>query len=88
MIRRRLLVSGIVQDVFFRDTCQREARAANVTGWAKNLDDGRVEVMLEGEPEAVAAVEAWCHEGPPAGRVDAVAGFDEPVTGLTGFDVR
>ena len=87
MIRRRILVSGRVQDVFFRDTCRHVASEAGVTGWAKNLTDGRVEVVLEGEPEGVARVEAWCAEGPPAGRVDSVEAIDESVTGLTGFAV-
>ncbi len=88
MIRRRLLVSGHVQDVFFRDNCQRQARIAGVAGWAENLDDGRVQVVLEGDADQVAIVEAWCHQGPPTGRVDAVEGFDEPSTDLSGFEVR
>ena len=87
MIRRRLLVSGLVQDVFYRDTCQRQARTAGVNGWARNLADGRVEVVLEGDADRVATVEAWCHRGPPAGRVDAVQGFDEALVGVSGFDV-
>ncbi len=87
MIRRRILVSGRVQDVFFRDTCQRVAREAGVTGWAKNLANGRVEVVLEGGADSVGRVEAWCAEGPPAGRVDSVEATDETVTGVTGFDV-
>jgi acylphosphatase len=66
----------------------REALARGVQGWARNLDDGRVEVVLEGETAAVADVERWCHAGPARAVVTEVLAFTEPPEGLTGFRVR
>src|SRR6056297_610269 len=85
VVRRRVLVSGRVQGVFFRDSCRRVAVDAGVRGWARNLDDGRVEVVAEGGADAVDAVVSWCREGPPRARVDQVAVDDETPTGLDGF---
>lgn len=59
-----------------------------VTGWAGNRDDGSVEVVVEGEPDAVAALEAWCHDGPPLALVTSVDARDEPPEGLTTFRIR
>jgi acylphosphatase len=56
-----------------------------VDGFVRNLADGRVEVVLEGPPSAVAAVEVWCAEGPPRARVDALEARDEAPTGVVGF---
>jgi acylphosphatase len=66
----------------------REALEHGVQGWARNLDDGRVEVVLEGEPDAVAAVERWCHAGPARAVVTEVLASTEPPEGLTGFRIR
>lgn len=85
MIRRRLLVSGRVQGVFYRAACRREAQALGIAGWAKNLDDGRVEVVAEGEAETVAALEAWCRQGPPGALVTSVRSVAETPEGLQGF---
>ena len=86
-VRRRLLVDGRVQNVFYRESCRSRARAAGVAGRARNLGDGRVEVVLEGGAEAVAAVVEWCRRGPPAALVlDVVVAEEEP-EGLTGFRV-
>jgi acylphosphatase len=74
--------------VWFRESCRREAEGAGVAGWARNLDDGRVEVVLEGEADAVAGVAAWCRHGPPRARVTAVEERPEPPEGLTGFRTR
>jgi acylphosphatase len=71
-------VSGRVQNVWFRDGCAHEARAAGVDGWVTNLADGRVEAVFEGDPDAVARVVAWCHEGPTRARVTEVEVRDEP----------
>lgn len=87
-VRRRLVISGRVQGVFFRDRCQAEAHAHHVTGWVTKRPDGRVEAVLEGTPDAVAAVEAWCRHGPPRATVTHVDAADEAPTGLTGFQVR
>ena len=71
-IRRRVLVSGRVQGVFFRDTCRREAAAAGVAVRVDNLPDGRVEAVFEGPPAAVQCMVEWCRTGPPRARVDHV----------------
>lgn len=73
--------------MWFRDGCATEARARGVDGWARNLADGRVEAVLEGEAGAVAAVEAWCGSGPRRARVDRVEARDEAPTGERGFVV-
>ena len=86
MIRRRLVVRGIVQGVGFRISVAR--RAHGVAGWVRNLPDGRVEVVLEGEAEDVAAVESFVREGPRGARVDDVEAADEEPEGLRGFEIR
>jgi acylphosphatase len=80
-VRRRVLVAGRVQGVFFRQSLVDEAEARGVRGWVRNLLDGRVEAVLEGPEEAVGAVVAWCHEGPPVARVEAVESSEEPARG-------
>jgi acylphosphatase len=87
-IRRRLLVSGDVQGVFYREGCRRRAERVGVAGSAENLADGRVEVILEGEPGAVEAVEGWCRHGPPQADVASIEAFDERPRGDAGFTVR
>ena len=67
IVRRRLLVHGRVQGVFFRDSIRERARREGVFGWARNRDDGTVEVVLEGDETAVTSVAAFCETGPPAG---------------------
>jgi acylphosphatase len=86
-VRKRVLVSGWVQGVFFRDSCRREAHAAGVAGWVRNRRDGRVEACFEGEPGAVDRMVAWCHHGPPRARVDAVEVTDEEPQGERSFRV-
>ena len=88
MIRRRVIVSGRVQGVFFRDTCRRQADAAGVAGWVANRSDGRVEAVFEGNPRAVQQLVAWCGTGPPRAQVDDVEVVDEEPQSLTGFAVR
>lgn len=87
-VRRRLLVSGRVQGVFFRDGARREARSAGVAGEARNLPDGRVEIVAEGEAGAVERVVEWCRHGPPGAVVTDVAAADEPPEELSGFSIR
>ena len=87
-IRRRVWVSGRVQGVAFRAAARREARAAGVAGFARNLADGRVEAVFEGEPAAVAALLAWCREGPSHARVEGVEVREEAPEGLLSFEVR
>jgi acylphosphatase len=87
-IRRRVWVSGRVQGVAFRASARRAAHAAGVAGFARNLADGRVEAVFEGEPAAVAALLTWCREGPSHARVDRVEVREETPEGLSGFEVR
>jgi acylphosphatase len=88
VVRRRVLVSGRVQGVFFRASCAEEARRLGVRGHATNLRDGRVEVVIEGAPGAVASLVEWCRHGPPRARVDRVDVVEEPPQGLTRFAAR
>ena len=85
MIRRRVIVHGFVQGVFFRDTVRRRAVAANVAGWVRNNRDGTVEAVFEGEKDAVERLVAVCREGPRGARVDRVDVTPEEPEGLTGF---
>jgi acylphosphatase len=86
--RRRLLIAGRVQGVFFRASCADEARRLGVVGFARNLRDGRVEVVVEGDADAVDALVDWCRHGPPNARVDDVEIVDEVPEGLVRFAVR
>ncbi|HUF84718.1 MAG TPA: acylphosphatase [Acidimicrobiia bacterium] len=86
--RRRVLVSGWVQGVWFRESCRQQAVAAGVTGWVRNLADGRVEAVLEGPEPAVDRLVRWCHEGPRRARVEAVEVTVEEPVGESGFLVR
>jgi acylphosphatase len=87
-IRRRVLVSGQVQGVFFRDTARRKADAVGVAGSARNLPDGRVEVCLEGDPNSVQSVIDWCYEGPDWAQVTTVDVVEEDPRGETEFRIR
>jgi acylphosphatase len=71
-IRVHLFISGRVQGVFFRDRMRSYAKKLNVTGWVRNLNDGRVEAILEGEEENVLKVIGWAKKGPLLARVDNV----------------
>ncbi len=87
-VRRDVSVAGRVQGVWFRESCRDRALAAGVAGWVRNLDDGRVEVVVEGPPAAVDEVVAWCRQGPLRARVDHVEVVDEEPVGEQGFRVR
>ena len=82
-----MLVSGLVQGVYFRDTCRRIALAEGVTGWVRNLPDGRVEAVFEGDADRVERLVRWAHTGPRHARVSGVVVASEPVEGLTGFAI-
>lgn len=69
---RLLRVEGRVQGVGYRQACVQQAEALGLTGHVRNRRDGSVEVMLQGPADAVARMQAWLHEGPPAARVDRV----------------
>lgn len=88
IVRKRVIVHGRVQGVFFRGATAREARAAGVQGWVRNRADGCVEAVFEGSPGAVARLVRFCAEGPPAARVDKLVEHDEDPEHLDGFSVR
>ena len=87
MVRRRAVVSGRVQGVWYRDTARQEAERLGVAGSAANRLDGRVVLEAEGEEAAVEAFLAWAAEGPPRARVDAVSVEAIAPTGEPGFTV-
>ncbi len=87
-IRRRAIVRGRVQGVYFRETVRRRARQEGVAGWVRNRGDGAVEALFEGPAEVVRRMIAFCHEGPPSARVTEVEVRQEEPQGLEGFDVR
>lgn len=86
-VRRRVRVHGLVQGVWFRDTCQAEATRHGVSGWVRNTEDLAVEGVFEGPPAAVDALVAWCHVGPPRADVTRVDVVDEEPLGEVGFRV-
>ncbi len=87
--RVHVWISGRVQGVFFRAYTQDAARSHGVTGWVRNLPDGRVEAVFEGDDRAVDAMVQWCHRGSPLSRVDRVEAQEEPYQGeFADFNVR
>jgi acylphosphatase len=70
--RAHVFVTGKVQGVYFRQNTQITAREHGVTGWVRNLPDGRVEAVIEGDDATVIKVVDWCRHGPPAARVDSI----------------
>ena len=87
VVARRVLVSGRVQGVFFRETCSHQAAMIGVTGWVRNLDDGRVEVWIEGEAPSVEALEAWCRIGPSRALVTGLSAEGRTPQGHQAFRV-
>ncbi|UCD84870.1 MAG: acylphosphatase [Deltaproteobacteria bacterium] len=88
-IRAHLYVEGFVQGVFFRAETREEARRLGVTGWVRNLPDGRVEVVGEGEEGSVKGLVNWCHKGPSGARVSKVEVKYEQYRGeFDSFSVR
>ena len=81
-------ITGRVQGVFFRATCEQEARRLSVGGWVSNAPDGSVTGHFEGEADAVAALIAWCHDGPRRARVDEVGVRESESHHCAGFEVR
>ncbi len=88
MVRAHLFVSGRVQGVMFREATRREAIARGVTGWVRNLSDGRVEAVFEGAETSVQGMIGWCNRGPSRAEVDHVEIAWETSTGeFDRFDV-
>ncbi|GAB2641800.1 acylphosphatase [Kribbella swartbergensis] len=87
MICRRVVVHGLVQGVFFRDSCRREAQRAGVSGWVRNQPDGTVEALFEGAEDDVERMLEWVRHGPPYARVERVDVTEEQPSGRSGFAV-
>jgi acylphosphatase len=87
-VRAHVIVSGLVQGVYFRESTRRAALDRNTAGWVRNLPDHRVEAVFEGEPEAVESMIAWVRVGPPRAAVDDVETTYERPEGLLGFNIR
>jgi acylphosphatase len=87
-VRRRVVVHGNVQGVFFRDSTEKEAGARGVAGWVRNRDDGTVEAVFEGDEDAVETMVSWCSTGPSRADVEDVEASEEEPEGLDGFSVR
>jgi acylphosphatase len=88
MTRRRVVIHGRVQGVFFRDTTRRRAAERGVSGWVRNNRDGTVEAVFEGEPDAVESMVRFAHEGPRGAVVERVDVINEEPEGLSGFGFR
>jgi acylphosphatase len=88
VVRRRVVVHGIVQGVYFRASLARAAETRGVAGWARNRPDGTVEAALEGRADDVAALVSWCERGPRGAVVDRCEVTEEPPEGLTSFGIR
>jgi len=88
VVRRRVVVHGYVQGVFFRDTTRRQAARQGVAGWVTNRPDGAVEAVFEGSSDAVTAMVEFCSSGPRGADVVRVETSEEEPAGLSGFEVR
>jgi len=83
-----VLISGLVQDVWFRASTARQAARAGVDGWVRNLADGRVEAVLEGTADAVNEMIDFCSRGPEMARVDRIEVVEESPENLEAFQIR
>jgi acylphosphatase len=86
--RKRVWVRGRVQGVFFRAETRARAESLGLAGWVRNLPDGSVEAVFEGEPERVGSMVDWCRRGPSGAVVSGVEVETEPPLGEKGFSVR
>ncbi len=87
-VAKRCVVSGKVQGVWFRASAKREADRLGVTGHARNLPDGSVEVLACGSPDAVAALIEWLHDGPPLAKVAKVEVADAAAAAPAAFETK
>ena len=79
IVRKRLRITGRVQGVAYRASTVTIAHTLGLAGWVANRADGSVETVAEGDEAGVATFIRWCHQGPPAARVDRVEVTDEPI---------
>jgi acylphosphatase len=87
-VRARIVISGRVQGVFFRQETKDRARTLSVTGWITNRSDGRVEAVFQGSRESVDSMIEWCRQGPSLADVESVEVNWESPTDEKGFSVR
>ena len=87
-MRRRVVVHGAVQGVFFRDTMRRRAEQHGIAGWVRNNPDGTLEAVFEGPEADVERLVRFAHDGPSGARVERVEVFDEEPESLSGFSIR
>jgi acylphosphatase len=88
VIRRRAVIHGRVQGVFFRDTARREAESRGIAGWVTNRADGAVEAVFEGAEDGVESMLRFCERGPGGAEVERIEVSEEEPEGLQGFAVR
>jgi acylphosphatase len=88
MIRAHLLIAGKVQGVGYRYHTEQVAKNAGLKGWVRNLQDGRVEAVFEGDRLVVESMIRWCHQGAPAAIVTEVKVAYEPPGNLIDFRTR
>ncbi len=88
-VRAHVFISGRVQGVFFRSYTRKTAIELGIRGWVRNLRDGRVEAVFEGERDKVNKMISWCNKGPPPAKVTSVdLKWEEYKGEFDGFDVR
>jgi acylphosphatase len=88
IVGRQLRVRGHVQGVFFRSATRREAERRGVSGWAANLPDGSVEIVLEGRSADLEEVVSYCERGPRGAEVTDLEAREHRPLGLSGFEIR
>ena len=87
MISVRILVSGLVQGVFFRFQAKEKADALGLKGWVRNNNDGSVEMVTEGTEHSIKQLEQWCWKGPPKAKVTGVSMTPEPLHDFADFQI-
>ena len=87
-IARRLVIRGLVQGVWFRESMRQEAEAFGVAGWVRNRADGSVEAVVEGPAEALECLVRWARRGPEHAQVESVEQVEHAVAGLERFEKR
>lgn len=89
MVRAHLYISGIVQGVGYRWSCRREGQRLGITGWVRNLDDGRVEAVAQGTKEQVESLIKWCYRGPSEASVSDIAvTYEDALEDFKDFGIR
>jgi len=86
--RAEIVVSGVVQGVFFRSTAAERATLAGITGWTKNMPDGTVKIVAEGSGKQLDELIEWCRRGPPSARVFSVdVKWENPTCEFDSFNI-